>query len=108
MTNADKIASHILKYGPNSLIIHTIPQTRFWLVCQQKEEKPTIWRIILCDPDKKTWRLVSSNTQEEDHVKIWEDLTKIQLRESMQNNVKVLKKHADNYYYNKHRKVKNL
>ena len=71
MTNAEKIFQHILKYGKESVLIHTVPNTPFWLIGQKKIDTPPLWRIVLSDPNKTTWHLVSDHVTQKDYQELW-------------------------------------
>jgi len=92
MTNAEKIARHIANHGAEGTLIHTIPNSRFWLYCEKTQENN--WRVILCDPEKTTWRLVSEQVSDEDHVDLWNRLITIGVSNHMRESVDILKKHV--------------
>ncbi len=76
MINAEKIAKHILEHGTKSIIIHTLPQSSFWLICQKTPQSYPNWRIILCDPSKTTWRIISNNVTNNQHLSLIQKLIK--------------------------------
>lgn len=74
ITNLEKIALAITK-GANNILIHPIPATPLWLVCERKKEKN--WKLTLCNPFGTTYCLVSNNVTDENHLKLWEELVKL-------------------------------
>ena len=92
MINAEKIANHVAKHGSKSVRIHTMPGTPFWLVIQKTPESSPNWRVVLCDPDKTTWRLVSDKVSDEQYNELWIALLKINIENHLKRAVQTLKK----------------
>lgn len=80
MTNAEKVAQHIAQHGSAGILVHSVPGTRFWLVCQIVPKKSPHWKVVLCDPNQTTWRLVSDKVSDEDHIRLWNELLTEQLK----------------------------
>lgn len=71
MTNLDRILKDIQKGGTKNVLIHTIPGTSNWLICQKFE--PDKWLITLCNPMKNvSYNLGTVNNQE--HLALWYQL----------------------------------
>ena len=79
MTNAERISKILLKYGKNSLHIHTVPQSPYWLVFYQTEMSKPNWRVIVCNPERTNYRMINNNVTPDEYVQLWEDLIKIKV-----------------------------
>lgn len=95
MTNAEKLAAYVTKNGPESLLVHTVPGTRFWLVCQKRDQEN--WRIVLMDPSKTTHRLVSDRISEVRYLSLWKELVTLELGNRIRHAVQKLRKQVDHH-----------
>lgn len=82
MKNVDRIAKHVTKNGTKGILIHTIPGSSAWLVCQKIDENT--WSITLGDPmGNVTYNLgIVSDAQ---HLVLWNALTKKQIENNESN-----------------------
>jgi hypothetical protein len=71
MNNIERLAKHITKYGKESILIHTIPGTPNWIVCQYIGNDN--WSLTLIQPlGNVTYNLgIVSNEQ---HLQLWKEL----------------------------------
>lgn len=99
MTNIEKVAAYITKHGSESLLIHTVPSTPLWLVCQ-KLTKQNGWKIIVCNPFQTKHRLVSDNVSDTEHLELWLDLIKLKVSSKITEATKDLKKQAQSFRKN--------
>jgi hypothetical protein len=108
VTNAERIAKFIAEYGEHSLLIHTIPKTPFWLIFQKTPKSEDRWRVILCNPNNRTWRLINENVSDEQHEELWNQLLLVNIgrRITIKEATHTLQKHTDVYLkkYN-HKKI---
>ncbi|HEY4507116.1 MAG TPA: hypothetical protein VJH71_03125 [Candidatus Paceibacterota bacterium] len=78
MTNIDKLALHVTKYGEKGILIHTIPKTSNWLVCQKINANE--WVITLLNPmGNVTYNLGTITTEQ--HLNLWQELTRLEIEE---------------------------
>ena len=77
-TNAERVASHIKEHGPGGILIHTLPGTAFWLVCQLSK-KNQMWNITLCHPSQTKAYRIATDISDDRHFEIWNELVKIEL-----------------------------
>ena len=76
MKNVDRLALYVTKHGADSLLIHTIPQTTNWLICQRIDKD--LWSITLCNPiGNMTYNL--GTVTKKQHLAIWMHLTKLNI-----------------------------
>lgn len=92
MTNAEKIAKWIISEKPKNLLIHTIPKTPFWLICQKNLRN--LWEIKLLHP-MKTIEYQLGTISDEEHLKIWHQLLnkEFQYQKELIDNAKNYKQH---------------
>ena len=88
MKNVDRLAQYIAKHGAKNILIHTIPQTSNWLICQKIEIDK--WIITLCDPMGDVVYNLGEVT-DNDHVQLWLELTKMDI-ENKANQIKTAQK----------------
>lgn len=100
MTNAERIARHIAKHGTQNILVHSIPGTGYWLVCEKTQKTAPHWRVHVCHPERTTYRLVSENVTDEQHISLWKELTTVQLQSACRPSEAetVLRKHATQAY----------
>ena len=71
MRNIDRIAKFVTKHGTGGILIHTIPGTSNWLVCQKMEINK--WLVTLCNPmGFVTYNL--GTVSDNQHIQLWEEL----------------------------------
>ena len=76
MKNVERLAKIIAKDGGENILIHSIPGTRVWLVCQAIE--PDKWLLTIMEPDKNvSFNIGTVSTRE--HLVLWEQLIHRQL-----------------------------
>jgi hypothetical protein len=85
MTNIDRLAKHIAKYGEKSFLIHTIPKTKSWLVAQKVNNSK--WRLIVMDPHSTVAHDLG-NVDEKTYVEISEKITRGHIENIKQNKIK--------------------
>ena len=76
MTNIDRLTKYITQYGSKNIIVHTIPRTKNWIICQKIENDK--WAITLENPMGN----ISYNLgilSDKEHLDIWEKLTRIEI-----------------------------
>lgn len=73
MKNIDKIARLITKHGAGNLLIHSLPGTKYWMLCEKIS--CTQWLVSFCDPmGYSVYNLgIISNKQ---HVDLWMELVR--------------------------------
>ena len=77
-TNIDRLARHITKNGPNGILIHTVPKTNNWIVCQKIEIDK--WLLTLMNPlGNVTFNLGTVNNAQ--HLQLWAEITKMEIEE---------------------------
>lgn len=72
MKNIERWSSHMTKYGSNSYLVHTVPGTQNWLICQKIEENK--WTLILGNPMGNVTYNLGTVTNDQ-HLQIWKHLT---------------------------------
>lgn len=88
-TNAERVASHMKEYGAKGILIHTVPGTPFWLVCQLNSQTNK-WNITLCHPMHTKAYVIEDDISEDDHYKLWNELIKTELSLKVQKTLKDL------------------
>ena len=73
MRNIERLAKHITKYGSASMLVHTIPGTKNWVVAEKFEQNR--WLLTMMDPmGYATYNLgMVSDAQ---HIKLWEEIVR--------------------------------
>ena len=72
MKNINRLAASICNNNGNNILIHTIPNTNNWLICQKIE--PDKWLFTLSNPKGNiTYNL--GTTQNQSHFPLWTQLT---------------------------------
>ena len=76
MTNIEKLAKLIAKNGGESILIHTIPGTPHWIICEKISEDK--WYLTLCDPMKTSMYNLGIISQE-NHLRLWKELVEMEI-----------------------------
>lgn len=77
MKNIDKLTLRIAKQGASGILIHSIPGTPHWLICQKIEKEK--WNIVLCNP-MGTVAFNLGIITEEQHLNLWKELTLLDIK----------------------------
>lgn len=106
MKNINRLATYICKNGNKNTLIHTIPKTNNWIICQKIEIDK--WILTLNNPTSNiTYNLGS--TSEKLYLQIWSQITKEQtktkisqlnLSKELKKKIKKLNKDLANNYKN--------
>ena len=80
MKNIDRIAKFITENGSKSVMVHTVPKTNNWIVCQKIEIDK--WLIILCNPMSNVTYNLGTVTDAE-HINLWDQLMVIEIENKM-------------------------
>ena len=76
MKNIEKLANHIAKNGPDGMLVHTIPGTSNWIICQKIDEDK--WMLTLADPmGDVTFNL--GTVSDKDHTALWIEITRMEI-----------------------------
>ena len=76
MKNVDRLAKYITKNGPNGILIHTVPRTNNWIICQKIAIDK--WLMTLCNPGGNvTYNLGTVNDAQ--HLQLWAEITKMEI-----------------------------
>ena len=76
MKNVDRLAKYITKNGPNGILIHTVPRTNNWIICQKIAIDK--WLMTLCNPGGNvTFNLGTVNDAQ--HLQLWAEITKMEI-----------------------------
>lgn len=76
MRNIDRLARFITKHGSESIIVHTIPDTSNWLICQKTEINK--WLVTMANPmGYVTYNL--GNVSDNQHLQLWMELIKMEI-----------------------------
>lgn len=76
MRNIDRFTKYIVKYGAESILIHTIYGTKNWIICQKIGVD--LWHLILCDPmGFVTYNLGTVTSSQ--HLELWIQLTRMEI-----------------------------
>lgn len=116
MKNVDRLARHIAQYGGQNTIIHTIPGTSNWIICQKIEEDK--WALKLCNPMGNVVYNLGLVTDDQ-HLALWAQITNLEienrtsqiklardLKSKINNFKKAYEKNYQNLLKNKAKKVK--
>lgn len=72
MKNIERLAAHVTKNGSDGIMIHTIPGTSNWIICEKIEKDK--WTLSMCDPmGNVTYNLGTATNAE--HVALWMEIT---------------------------------
>ena len=78
MKNIDKLAKYITVNGAENIIIHTVPGTGNWIVCQKVDKEK--WMLTLGAPmGNVTYNLGIVTTEQ--HLKLWEQLVRLEIEQ---------------------------
>lgn len=101
MIIADRIKKGIEKHGAENILIHTIPKTPLWLICQKIKNKnpppPDSWEIFIGNPLQTKLRLVSQNVTNEEHLLLWKKLVELEVSSKLTTAQQTLKKCAEQF-----------
>lgn len=76
MKNIDRLARHIAKTGAENILVHTIPGTQNWIVCQKIGDDE--WALTLSNPEGNvTYSLGTVNNA--NHLRLWTELVKLEI-----------------------------
>ena len=76
MKNVERLARYVKKNGPEDILIHTIPQTGNWVICQKVENNK--WSLSLEQPmGNVKYNLGHVTTKE--HLELWKEITTMQI-----------------------------
>lgn len=100
-TNAERLAAYIAKNGADSILIHSVPRTPFWLVCQKVARNR--WNISLANPTQTKSRLVSKNVTDEEHMVIYQQLTILEVSNRMQDALSAYRKRLGDIRYKRNK-----
>lgn len=76
MKNIERLTKYITKNGGKDLLIHVIPGTSNWLICQKIEEDK--WALTLGNPMGNVTYNVGTVSNDQ-HLALWMELTKIEI-----------------------------
>ncbi|MFA5696724.1 MAG: hypothetical protein WC917_04800 [Bacilli bacterium] len=102
MKNIEKLAKYVTKNGAEGMLIHTIPGTGNWIICQKIEQDK--WVLSLEKPlGNITYNLGTVTTEE--HVHLWKEIAQMTIEKASQ--AKLAKEVKDKIYNfaKKHQKV---
>lgn len=99
-TNTERVAEHIKEYGAKGILIHTIPGTPFWLICQLNAQTEK-WKITLCHPMHKKAYTIADEISEKEHFELWNELVQLELSRRVKIAIKTLKQKMENYLRNR-------
>jgi len=102
MRNIDRLTRLIEKDGASNLLVHSIPGTSQWLICQKIDKEK--WVIALCNPMGNTTFNLGTITESE-HLALWQEiiLLDIKRRISIAEKAKIYRNTIRNF-----RKIKNI
>lgn len=76
MKNIDRIAQLVTKHGATNVLVHSIPKSQEWIICQKVEENK--WILTLCNPMKNiTYNL--GMVSNEEHLNLWQELMHLEI-----------------------------
>ena len=76
MKNVDRLAKYITQNGAEDIMVHTIPGTSNWIICQKIEDDK--WLLTMGAPmGNITYNLGTVTTSE--HLKLWQQLIKLDI-----------------------------
>lgn len=76
MRNVERLAKHIAATNAENILIHTVPGTGNWLICQKIE--PDKWTITIGNPmSNATYNIGMVNDAQ--HLELWEQLTQYKI-----------------------------
>ena len=91
--------------GADSVNIHTVPMSPYWIVMYRTEKTFPNFKVIVCNPELTKYRLVSDTVSPESYLDLWSTLTKIELSPRLTEMCGELKKCASNYNKNKFKNI---
>ncbi|MDD4988625.1 MAG: hypothetical protein WC910_10010 [Bacteroidales bacterium] len=102
MRNIDRLTRLIEKDGASNLLVHSIPGTSQWLICQKIDKEK--WVIALCNPMGNTTFNLGTITESE-HLALWQEiiLLDIKRRIGIAEKAKIYRNTIRNF-----RKIKNI
>ena len=76
MRNIDRLAKYVTKHGSESILIHTIPGTSSWIICQKIELNK--WLVTMANPmGYVTYNL--GTVSDNQHLQLWMELIKMEI-----------------------------
>ena len=80
MKNIDRLTQFITKHGSKNIIIHTVPETNNWLVCQKIEIDK--WLLTLCNPMGVVTYNLGTITDDQ-HLTLWAELMSMEINKKV-------------------------
>lgn len=77
MRNIDRLTRLIEKDGASNLLVHSIPGTSHWLICQKIDKEK--WVIALCNPMGNTTFNLGTITESE-HLSLWQEIILLDIK----------------------------
>ena len=78
MRNIDRLARFITKHGTDGVLVHTIPGTSNWIICQKMEINK--WLVTMANPmGYVTYNLGTVSNNE--HLQLWMELIKMEIEQ---------------------------
>lgn len=87
MKNVERLARYMTKHGSEGMLIHTIPGTGNWVICQKVEADK--WLLSLGSPMGNVTYNLGSVTNKE-HVNLWREIAMMEI-ESKTSQMKMAK-----------------
>lgn len=85
LTNVEKLIIFVAKNGINSVKIHKIPSSQYWLIAEALKDG---WKLYVCNPLGTSHRLVTPETVSDlEYVQFWAKLITSNITESSITNV---------------------
>lgn len=91
ITNAERIAAMVAD-SPNSVKIHTVPNSQLWIVMYKSKDSHPNWRCVLCNPELTTWRLVTEHISNDEHWALYNKLIMAHINSKFSHYLTELKK----------------
>ena len=107
MKNIDRLAKKILKNGTNSTLIHTIPGTANWLICEK--DKDGLWYLTVANPMGNVFYNIGT-VNDSQHLALWESLVNVRIETAISQlrMVKQLKTEVEYFLKRNTTKIKKL
>lgn len=93
MINVERLAQLVAKTGGDNILIHCIPGTKNWIVCQKIEKDS--WLLTLMDPQKSVSFNLGTVSNKE-HLSLWKELVSYEIAE--RNKRMATEKRAENLH----------
>lgn len=100
MNNAERLKKHIAENGVESSTIMIVQKDKLWLVIQKIKKNAILYRVILCDPNKTTWRIIHKGLPMPQILTLYLKILNQKMSNKFRENTEIFRKHFNQIIIN--------